>query len=332
MSVVAVSLIFSPLAASSGSGAVLAYQKTSKASSERSAALDQSSGEVGGGYARSVIGSVGAGSSRASGAAVNPRGSVTAKQALGASPDSPSAPGGAVTPSGDSGAQRPAMPRVAGADSWTGAREAEGTGVLTRQGRKLLVGSNPTLSVASRSRDVKRGVATAPISVGESKTLGESIGFAAHPSRESAAKCRSVGRGLTFYRTRYLHWRQQQGIREHRIFVKPRGCKYALFLAALWRSRSFEARRAYGRWFERTYEKWRCLHEHEGAWNDPNPPHYGGLQFDDAFQRTYGPEFFARWGDASHWPVYAQLIAAERAYQTRGFHPWPNTARACGLL
>jgi hypothetical protein len=52
---------------------------------------------------------------------------------------------------------------------------------------------------------------------------------------------------------------------------------------------------------------------------------------DASFQSTYGPEFERRYGWASRWPVWAQLIAAERAYRTRGYNPWPNTARACGL-
>lgn len=82
----------------------------------------------------------------------------------------------------------------------------------------------------------------------------------------------------------------------------------------------------------RLYEKWRCIHEREGAWNDPNAPHYGGLQFNDSFQRSYGPEFFKRWGDANHWPAFAQLVAANRAWEVRGYAPWPNTGRACKLI
>jgi len=26
------------------------------------------------------------------------------------------------------------------------------------------------------------------------------------------------------------------------------------------------------------------------------------------------------------------VAVAERAFRTRGFNPWPNTARACGVL
>ena len=78
---------------------------------------------------------------------------------------------------------------------------------------------------------------------------------------------------------------------------------------------------------------WLCIHSHEGAWNaDTGNGYFGGLQMDRDFQRTYGPEFMARWGTANNWPVWAQIMAADRAHKVRGFQPWPNTARFCGLL
>lgn len=75
-----------------------------------------------------------------------------------------------------------------------------------------------------------------------------------------------------------------------------------------------------------------CIHSHEGSWTDPNAPFYGGLQMDDSFQRTYGPEFYKAWGSADHWPASVQIAVAIRAYLRRGYYPWPNTARYCGLL
>jgi hypothetical protein len=83
---------------------------------------------------------------------------------------------------------------------------------------------------------------------------------------------------------------------------------------------------------------WMCIHSFEGSWTDPNPPYYGGLQMDSTFQSQYGPEFVRQWGTADHWPVWAQLTAARRArdgyagFHARGYWPWPNTARMCGLL
>jgi hypothetical protein len=74
-----------------------------------------------------------------------------------------------------------------------------------------------------------------------------------------------------------------------------------------------------------------CIHRYEGAWDDPNPPYWGGLQMDLAFQRAYGGEFLDTFGTADRWPPALQVATAVRAWTTRGFGPWPNTARACGL-
>ena len=79
--------------------------------------------------------------------------------------------------------------------------------------------------------------------------------------------------------------------------------------------------------------QWLCIHHYEGAWNDPNPPYYGGLQMDLGFQRTYGGGLLSRKGTANHWTPLEQMWAAERAHRSgRGFYPWPNTARYCGLI
>jgi len=77
-----------------------------------------------------------------------------------------------------------------------------------------------------------------------------------------------------------------------------------------------------------------CIHSYEGSWtSNTGNGYYGGLQMDWGFMRTYGPEFVRQWGSADNWPVDAQLVAAARAHASaRGFTPWPNTSRACGLL
>jgi hypothetical protein len=76
-----------------------------------------------------------------------------------------------------------------------------------------------------------------------------------------------------------------------------------------------------------------CIHRYEGAWDaNTGNGYYGGLQMDAGFQSAYGADFLHRWGTADNWPVWAQLQTAVRAYRAgRGFGPWPNTARACGL-
>jgi len=74
-----------------------------------------------------------------------------------------------------------------------------------------------------------------------------------------------------------------------------------------------------------------CIHSHEGAWNDSGAPYWGGLQMDVPFMRAYGWPFLRHWGTADHWPPWAQLWAGYRAWRVRGYSPWPNTRRMCGL-
>ena len=75
-----------------------------------------------------------------------------------------------------------------------------------------------------------------------------------------------------------------------------------------------------------------CIHSHEGAWTDPNPPYYGGLQMDTDFMATYGADFLRRKGTADRWTPAEQLAVAVIAHRSRGYGPWPTTARMCGLL
>jgi hypothetical protein len=83
-------------------------------------------------------------------------------------------------------------------------------------------------------------------------------------------------------------------------------------------------------WLERAFL---CIHRYEGAWDaDTGNGYYGGLQMDYGFMDRYGADYLRRWGTADNWPAWAQVAAAVRAYRSgRGFGPWPNTARACGL-
>jgi hypothetical protein len=109
------------------------------------------------------------------------------------------------------------------------------------------------------------------------------------------------------------------------------------YLAALWQRKAHAARLRYELWFRRSYDKYRCIHEHEGAWNsNTGNGYWGGLQMDWGFMHTYGPEFIRRYGLANRWPIEAQLIAAERAFYGfagfggRGYSPW-GTRGMCGL-
>jgi hypothetical protein len=87
------------------------------------------------------------------------------------------------------------------------------------------------------------------------------------------------------------------------------------------------------------FPAWVCIHEHEGAWNDTGDPFWGGLQMDRGFMSAYGADFILEhagegWGGlgyADAWTPAEQIVAAERAYATRGFAPWPNTRKPCGV-
>jgi Transglycosylase-like domain len=84
-----------------------------------------------------------------------------------------------------------------------------------------------------------------------------------------------------------------------------------------------------GHWLERAFL---CIHQHEGSWGAATGNgYYGGLQFDLSFQRAYGDWALATWGTANRWPLSVQLATAMRAWISRGFQPWPNTRRMCGL-
>lgn len=81
------------------------------------------------------------------------------------------------------------------------------------------------------------------------------------------------------------------------------------------------------------YDAWLCIHRYEGAWDaNTGNGYYGGLQADLAFQQAYAPDLLRSKGTADHWTPLEQMWMAERAWRTRGFGPWPNTARMCGLL
>jgi hypothetical protein len=106
---------------------------------------------------------------------------------------------------------------------------------------------------------------------------------------------------------------------------------YRRWVLRLWTKRVQRARRQAGNPPRR--RAWLCIQRHEGPWNDPYGPYYGGLQMDLAFQRRYGFDLLLRKGTADRWTPLEQIWVAERAYRSgRGFSPWPNAARACGVL
>jgi hypothetical protein len=98
----------------------------------------------------------------------------------------------------------------------------------------------------------------------------------------------------------------------------------------LWQRRAAAARRQAAK--PPHLAAWLCIHRYEGSWRDGGGPYYGGLQMDLGFQRTYAPQLLRMKGTADHWTPLEQIWTAEKAARSRGFYPWPNTARYCGLI
>lgn len=78
----------------------------------------------------------------------------------------------------------------------------------------------------------------------------------------------------------------------------------------------------------------RCVSSREGGLRSVSPggTYAGKWQMDSSFEGSYGAWYVYRWGRAYNWPEWAQDVAAYRGYNARGWWPWPNTARSCGLL
>jgi hypothetical protein len=131
-------------------------------------------------------------------------------------------------------------------------------------------------------------------------------------------------------------WRWQQLMGQPRslastVVARSRSLHYRRWVLRLWEKRAQLVRRKALRPPRR--RAWLCIQRREGPWSDPNAPYYGGLQMDLAFQRRYGRSLLRRKGTADRWSPVEQMWVAERAYKSgRGFRPWPNTARACGLI
>ena len=136
--------------------------------------------------------------------------------------------------------------------------------------------------------------------------------------------------------------KQRETWKFERLMGKPRSPSSKV----AWRTTSLRYRRwAYSLWAHRAtvtrrealhpphLGAWLCIHRYEGSWTDDGAPYYGGLQMDIGFQAAYGLALLRRKGTANHWTPLEQMWVAERAYRSgRGFYPWPNTARWCGLI
>jgi hypothetical protein len=156
---------------------------------------------------------------------------------------------------------------------------------------------------------------------------------ATHRELADAAELAGLLRGITIHRDETWRWQRVMHLPRTPYSDRARHIRsvaYRKWLLHLWRHRAVVAKRhALNPPHKR---QWLCIHHYEGSWRDPNAPYYGGLQMDQEFQAAYGQDLLRSKGTADRWTPLEQMWVAERAYRTRGFWPWPNTARFCGLL
>jgi hypothetical protein len=152
---------------------------------------------------------------------------------------------------------------------------------------------------------------------------------AAHSSNPLVlrATARHVSPRLT-RRLRAVTWRWEAVMLHRRSHLAaPLDTRRAL---RYWRHRARFVRRLAARPPHR--RGWLCIHRYEGSWRDSGDPYWGGLQMDQGFMRAYAPRLLLRRGWANRWTPLEQMWVAEHAIRGRGFTPWPNSARFCGLL
>jgi hypothetical protein len=127
--------------------------------------------------------------------------------------------------------------------------------------------------------------------------------------------------------------RRLQSVMGHRV-VRLTPLRHASLrrVHTVWRKRAVAVKRRFAAG-PRHRRGWMCIHRYEGAWSEDGSPYYGGLQMDIGFQQHYGGMLLRAKGTADNWTPLEQMWVAERAYRSgRGFYPWPNTARYCGLI
>jgi hypothetical protein len=168
---------------------------------------------------------------------------------------------------------------------------------------------------------------------------GATAGFAVAPT--TTAQAAATPRALAYWRHHVerfragaQHWLTIIRARPVRLRSAPRtlavhSVHRLRHLSLYWRHRDRVAfRRAH---HPPLFGAWLCIHHYEGSWQDAGGPYYGGLQMDLSFQARYGGWLLRTKGTANHWTVLEQIWVAVHGWRARGFAPWPNTARYCGV-
>ena len=192
-------------------------------------------------------------------------------------------------------------------------------------------------AAATASNNDNQGTQTSPTATTATAATTTTVGAADSTSatarwerRQAAASLRHIQR----YRADTRHWltvmRGRPPARVSRSLAAARSLARLKLLARRWQHR------AHSTWWHAKHPPeirgWLCIHHYEGSWADSGSPYWGGLQMDLSFQQTYGRWLLHHKGTADHWSPLEQIWAGVRASHARGFSPWPNTARYCGLM
>jgi hypothetical protein len=161
-------------------------------------------------------------------------------------------------------------------------------------------------------------------------------GAAAHVAEgtDAAAEAKALVKSIVRYRSATWHWQRVMGKPRSPTNHMERKTTDVARLTAIrdmWKQRAARTRARGHRPPHRA--AWLCIKRYEGRWTDPNAPYWGGLQMSLQFQRAFGRYLLRTKGTANRWKPAEQMWTAEKAFRAGlGFHPWPNTARRCGLL
>ena len=142
-----------------------------------------------------------------------------------------------------------------------------------------------------------------------------------------------LGARITTYQRATWHWEHVMGVRSTRtsgVALSELGVRDAKAALARWQRRAAVVRRQAQH--PPHLAAFMCIHHFEGSWTDTGAPFWGGLQMNYGFQAAYGNWLLRTKGTADHWTPLEQIWTAEKAVRSRGFYPWPNTARYCGLI
>jgi len=160
--------------------------------------------------------------------------------------------------------------------------------------------------------------------------LAFATGSAADSARVTVRVDAGLVKAIRHYRVATLHLQSVMGAPV--AHLEPLRHASLERARTVWRRRAVAVRRRFAAGPAHR-NAWLCLHRYEGSWRDDRAPYYGGLQMDIGFQQHYGRVLLRAKGTADHWTPLEQMWIAEKAYRAgRGFYPWPNTARYCGLL